>query len=158
MRTEKGDLIDLFLEGKFDIIIHGCNCQQMMGAGIAGQIANRIPEAALADKLFEVANPIDKLSNYSYAIVRRNNTSPGIVINLYTQFLPGRDLNENALLLGFTKLKHKLKTDSIIGIPEIGCGIAGGEWSEIGPKIARIMSNHNVTHIEYEPQHKKTSQ
>lgn len=34
-----GNLITLALEGKFDIITHGCNCFCTMGAGIAPQIA-----------------------------------------------------------------------------------------------------------------------
>ena len=35
MKTVKGDLIKLALEGKFDLITHGCNSQCVMGKGIA---------------------------------------------------------------------------------------------------------------------------
>ena len=34
-----GDLIKLALSGKFDVIVHGCNCFCTMGAGIAPQMA-----------------------------------------------------------------------------------------------------------------------
>ena len=32
-----------------DIILHGCNCFNTMGAGIAAQIASNFPDAKLAD-------------------------------------------------------------------------------------------------------------
>lgn len=35
----EGDLISLALQGKFDVITHGCNCFCNMGAGIALQMA-----------------------------------------------------------------------------------------------------------------------
>ena len=34
-----GDLIKLAKVGKFDVIVHGCNCLSTMGAGIAPQMA-----------------------------------------------------------------------------------------------------------------------
>lgn len=36
MNIIKGDLIALVLEGRFDVIVHGCNCMCVMGAGLAG--------------------------------------------------------------------------------------------------------------------------
>lgn len=156
MKSVKGDLVKMFMNGEFDIIIQGCNCQKMMGAGIAYQIKREIPEAYLADQLYDrFEHNIDKLSNYSYATVRREGHPIGFVINLYSQFLPGKNLDENAILLGFTKLSKKLLSklnnkDTKIGIPEIGCGIAGGDWNIIGPKIAEIMKNYNLTHVKYD--------
>ena len=41
----RGDLIKLALAGKFDVIIHGCNCMRAMGAGIAKGIKATCPEA-----------------------------------------------------------------------------------------------------------------
>ena len=38
MKVVYGDLIDMALEGHFDVIVHGCNCFCAMGAGIAKQI------------------------------------------------------------------------------------------------------------------------
>jgi len=34
----KGNLITLAKKGEFDVIVHGCNCLNVMGAGIAKQI------------------------------------------------------------------------------------------------------------------------
>ena len=161
MKKVKGDLIKMFLNGEFDIIIHGANCQSLMGSGIAGQIARKIPEAYLMDRIYDrFQHNIDKLSNYSICSVRTKNGKVGYVINLYSQYMPGPDLDENALLLGFKKISKKILSGDgktfKIGIPSIGCGIAGGDWNEIGPKIAKIMEDYDITHVEYEPIKKNT--
>ena len=50
MQTVRGDLLALTNAGDFDVIIHGCNCQNTMGAGIAKSIKQQFP-AAYADDL-----------------------------------------------------------------------------------------------------------
>jgi O-acetyl-ADP-ribose deacetylase (regulator of RNase III) len=140
------------MKDDFDIMIHGANCFNAMGAGIAGQIARKLPEARMADDDYVVRNNVQKLSNYSYAFIRKDNNKIGTVINLYTQFYPGPDLDENALILGFKKLSRILDKGLRIGIPQIGCGIANGNWDVIGPRIAKIMINHDITVVEYEKQ------
>ena len=45
MQVVKGDLIKLALQKEFDVIIHGCNCQCAMGAGIAKAIKDTFTEA-----------------------------------------------------------------------------------------------------------------
>lgn len=49
MKTVHGNLIKMALEGKFDVIIHGCNCFNTFGAGIALQIKRIFPDAYEAD-------------------------------------------------------------------------------------------------------------
>lgn len=158
MKTIKGNLLDMFDNGDFGIIIQGCNCQTVMGAGLAGQIAGRYPEVILADKLYDYKSKFDKLSHFSIATIRRKNNSIGVIVNLYTQFMPGPDLYEEALLLGMKRIVNNFLMkfpNSKIGIPEIGCGIAGGDWTTIGPKIEQILSSFDVTHVEYEFKNKK---
>ena len=41
MKEIQGDLIKLAIAGEFNVIAHGCNCMQNMGAGIAKQIAKK---------------------------------------------------------------------------------------------------------------------
>ena len=50
MQVIRGDLIALAQDGHFDVIVHGCNCQCTMGAGIAKAIKEAFPEALEADK------------------------------------------------------------------------------------------------------------
>ena len=45
MNVVDGDLIKLALNGTFDVIVHGANCQCTMGAGIAKAIKATFPEA-----------------------------------------------------------------------------------------------------------------
>ncbi len=49
MKVIQGDLIKLAQDKEFDVIIHGCNCQCEMSAGIARAIRNTFPEAYEAD-------------------------------------------------------------------------------------------------------------
>lgn len=39
-----GDIFSAFDKGKFDIIGHGCNCMNLMGAGIADKISKLYPK------------------------------------------------------------------------------------------------------------------
>jgi len=58
----KGNLIrDAHL---YDYIIHGCNCVNTMGAGIAYQVARFFPEAMQADMKTKRGD-ISKLGTYS---------------------------------------------------------------------------------------------
>lgn len=150
MKQRNGDLLRLFDAGEFDVIIHGCNCFHAMGAGIAAQIAKRYPKAAKMDRELSSYGDINKLSNSTMAHVGEG----ALVVNLYTQFLPGLDLYYDALYLGFRKLSKQLRTTDRIGIPAIGCGIAGGNWNEVGPKIAEIMKRFDITYVKYEPVNK----
>jgi len=65
MKYAKGDLLKMAEEGKFDVIVHGCNCFNTMGAGIARQIARRFPEAYAAD-CETIASDISKLGTFSF--------------------------------------------------------------------------------------------
>ena len=72
MKTVNGDLIDLAKRGKFDVIVHGCNCFCAMGGGIAFHIRKQFPEAYKADQLTEIGDE-SKLGTYTKATVVRDN-------------------------------------------------------------------------------------
>ena len=40
MNIVKGNLVTLALAGEFDVIIHGCNCFNTMGSGVAKDIGD----------------------------------------------------------------------------------------------------------------------
>src|SRR5689334_9617820 len=84
MKTIRGDLVQLALDRHFDVIVHGCNCQCVMGAGIALAIRNAFPEAYAADAATTKGDR-GKLGSISFAKVVRDGH--GItVVNGYTQF------------------------------------------------------------------------
>ena len=138
MKTIKGNLLDLFDTGEFDIIIHGCNLQQNMGGGIAYQIAQRYPEAVDADLMYSRG-----LGGYTVAIINDKQ----IIVNAYTQVLPGRDARLFAITKVFRTLRH-LISNMRVGIPMIGSGIGGLEWSDVELVLDR-MDLPNVTVVEF---------
>ena len=69
-----GDLIDLALQGKFDVIIHGCNCFHKMGSGLAPKIRAVFPCAWQADLQTEFGSK-DKLGTISYGIYKGDHSN-----------------------------------------------------------------------------------
>lgn len=154
----KGNLIDLAEQGKFSLIVHGCNCQNTMGSGIAGELKKRYPVVYKADcKAADMwPNPIARLGNFSYAGVK--TLSNFIVINAYTQvdYLPrGVDHFEYAAFEVILKKLAAISSGQDYGFPMIGCGLAGGNESRIIPMLeafAETVSNtkSTVTLVEFD--------
>jgi len=155
MNIIKGDLIKYALDGKFDIIVHGCNCYHTMGGGIAKQIKKTFPQAYQADKK-TILGDINKLGNYTAATIpgkllksNKNLT----IINGYTQYdFRGRGIkvDYNAVKQLFKNIKKNYSGKSI-GFPRIGAGLAGGDWKTISEIINKELSGENFTLVEYVP-------
>lgn len=147
MKEIKGDLIKLAKAGEFDVIVHGCNCFHIMGAGIAKQIKYNFPAAYDIDKTTKKGDP-EKLGDISYISIHKNYYENDlIIVNAYTQYNLGRDVKYRAIESAFTKINRifgKLR----IGIPYIGAGIAGGDWNRIKSIIDKVCPN--VTVVKYE--------
>ncbi len=149
MRYLKGDLIQLALSGKFDIIIHGCNCFCKMGAGIARQIRDTFPQAYLTDLETEPGDK-SKLGKYSQADIRINEKALTI-INGYTQYHYS-GANVLADYDAINSLFHQIKLNfsgKRIGYPRIGAGLARGDWEKISSIIDRQLERENHTLVEY---------
>jgi len=82
VKTIEGDLVELGKSGRFDVIVHGCNCQNEMGAGIARIIAKEFPEAEKADKATEKGDR-DKLGTITHATAECEGHDL-TVVNAYT--------------------------------------------------------------------------
>ena len=159
IKTIKGDLIELAFAGEFDIIAHGCNCQGIMGAGIAAQIKQHIPGAAKADKaykkamndVFDYNHPVFMLGTLSFHLVSSLSHPMFAVANLYTQVQPGANFDLNYGLVPALKKLNYIHRGRRIGLPMIGAGIGGGDWNQIKEVIPRLLDNCEVTIVEYEP-------
>jgi O-acetyl-ADP-ribose deacetylase (regulator of RNase III) len=84
MEVVRGDPVKLALDGSFEVIIDGCNCQCVMGGGIAKAIKQAFPEAYDADKATAKGSRT-KLGSLSTVTVERGDCQITIV-NGYTQF------------------------------------------------------------------------
>ena len=93
MKEVAGDLIQLANDGKFDVIVHGCNCQCMMGGGIARQIRQAFPEAYDADCRtatdYGTACDPRKIGSFSLARANVKNGKCLVIVNGYTQLFAG---------------------------------------------------------------------
>jgi O-acetyl-ADP-ribose deacetylase (regulator of RNase III) len=151
MKVIRGDLVKLALDGRFEVIIHGCNCQCVMGAGIARMIKQTFPEAYKAD----LATPKglrDKLGSLSAATVERSGRKISIV-NGYTQIHwrgSGVLVNYNALRSVMQKVKVMF-SGRTIGYPKIGAGLAKGDWTLIAAIIDKELAGEDHALVEYEP-------
>ena len=149
MNIIRGDLIALAKDNYFDVIVHGCNCFNSMGAGIAVTIKNEFPEAYAAD-LQTVKGDRNKLGTISHAEIDRDGIKL-IVVNAYTQYRYNdrgilADYKAIALCMKAIKLNFSGKS---IGYPKIGAGLAKGDWQTIAKIIDRELAGENHTLVEY---------
>ena len=148
MKIIKGDIIKMALKGDFDVIIHGCNCFNTMGAGIAKQIKINFPEAYKADQETKKGDKT-KLGSYTASTIARNGTI-FVVVNAYTQYYygTGNDISYISLISVMDKIAkyyHGLR----IAYPKIGCGLAGGNWELVSRIINNALQDQNHTYVEY---------
>lgn len=167
-REIKGDLLSLADKGQFDIIMHGCNCQNIMGAGIALQIKKRFPQAYEADTaffkhhvpgdLFAKYVPMTSLllGNFSgtYVSCKDEPKKELLIINAYTQILPGANFDMCAFSTVLKKV-NLLYSGQKIGIPLIGAGIGGGNWESIKQGVQAFLSDMDVTVVHFSPEENK---
>lgn len=146
----KGNLITMAKNGEFDVIIHGCNIWHAMGAGIALQIKKAFPEAYEAD-LKTLKGDTGKIGTYSIGYVDLEEDKVLCVVNAYTQedYGPNGDRFDYC---GFEMILKRLKSqmrDCRIGMPLIGCGLAGGNKERILGIIEEIIGDLDVTIVEF---------
>ena len=128
-----GDLIELAKAGEFDVIVHGCNCFNTMGSGLAKKIHEAFPEAYLVDQR-SARGDYNKLGNYTSAFV--DDPYSLQVVNAYTQFLYNRGgvVIDRFEYLAFDLILQKLAfrfPHQKFGFPMIGCGLAEGDEKRI---------------------------
>jgi O-acetyl-ADP-ribose deacetylase (regulator of RNase III) len=167
----EGDLIKLALQGKFDVIGHGCNCYSTMGAGIAVGMARTFKCDKFDMEL--IGASIEKLGNIDYKVfvlgehahwclddAKNNRNEPELTVcNLYTQFgLGGKFGNTpygipfdyEAMTMCMRKMNKVFKGQHI-GLPMIGAGLAMGDWSKIEQIIENELVDCTCTVVIYKP-------
>lgn len=162
LKHTKGNLLDLAEHGKFDIIVHGCNCQNTMGSGIAKEIRERYPEVYDADtrmdQEFGASYRYLKLGNYSSVDVYPSSGKFKI-INAYTQFNFAPRGLDHFEYDSFKLILQKLLQfygNYDFGFPYIGMGLAGGDKDRIIAMLEDFAEKVSakggtVTLVEFQP-------
>ena len=151
MRIIQANLIKLALSGHFDVIVHGCNCQCTMGAGIAKSIKQAFPEAYEAD-LRSAKGSREKLGKITFATVMRGDLAL-TVVNGYTQF-HWRGSGVKADYDAIRSVMHEVRcrfSGKRVGYPKIGAGLAGGDWRIIAPIIDEELAGEDHALVEFVP-------
>lgn len=133
MKIICGDILSV----NHGVIIHQVNCKRVMGAGLALQIRRKYPQH-FAD--YMAAEP--KLGD----IVITRVHSKLYVIGVYGQYSYGRYglyTNYSALRTAMIKAACFAAQKNLqMFIPYgIGCGLAGGDWSQVEKILSSIASD-----------------
>lgn len=129
-----GDL----LKSDEPVIAHGCNCQGVMGAGIARQVHDQYYTA------FDHYSVACAKGEFHIGTAQRVALPDGRTIyNLGTQFRPGPDATPWGIFLAFSNMGEDMASNgfSTVGVPRIGAGIGGLDWqSDVSPAILEAVA------------------
>lgn len=143
-----GDLLDV-VDG---VIAHGCNCQGVMGSGVAKAIRDVYPKAydVYRTAYLETHKRYGKTNYLPLGdIVPVQVTDKLTVVNLLTQEHFGRTgmryVSYDAIERAFVSLAHFCveKGHDTVNIPLIGAGLGGGNWRIISTIIEEAFSSVN---------------
>lgn len=157
IKQNSGDLL-----AQRGILVHGCNCMGVMGAGVADLIRRKYPAAYKAYKrrydifglqlgdIIAVANP--ELRKHFPDAVRHvsvfDDSIPQdvIVVNAMTQYDYGNDpavlyADYNAIEAAYARIRMLARAVNMpVHFPAIGCGLANGKWGEVSQRIERGLA------------------
>lgn len=150
MKEIKGNLIELALQGKFDVIAHGCNCFCTQKSGLAPQMVKYFGTDKFPLEQVLYKGDINKLGHIDYQGTVFHGY-PFFVVNAYTQYAYGKGLHLDyeALTLCLRKINHIFKGKRV-GLPKIGAGLAGGDWDKIKEIIEEELIDCQITIVHYE--------
>jgi len=154
MKEIQGDILKLVRAGEFDVIVHGCNCFNNFGAGIARSIRDEFPFSFYSDSM-TIRGDRDKLGTYTKAdYICEDVFNKRIcftIINGYTQYSYGggeRNVDYDAIRKVFKLIKQDY-SGKRIGYPAIGAGLGGGDWSIISAIIEEELEGEDHTFVKY---------
>lgn len=177
-REVMGNLITLAKGGHFDVIAQGNNCHCIQGAGLAPQMVHAF--GTDNTKIYTLEHlstngDINKLGQFEvgYYFLKHETLVRSVsnisipddkyvaVCNCYTQYGTGKTGNPNggtvaldydALKLILRKINYTFKTKHI-GLPLIGCQLAGGDWNIVRKLIINELKDMDVTIVHFDDRH-----
>lgn len=159
----EGDLFDP--AHNFDALAQGVNCEGIMGGGIAVAFKTRYPAmhdeyVKLCDEFRDVLPGLLQTYEPPYVPVQTTETNvygaqvkvgfphPAI-FNLFSQVQPGRDGDYGLLKKSAWLMRRQAEYSAFdkVGLPWIGCGIAGLERHNVEHIFRRILGPSEVEFV-----------
>lgn len=138
IKKVKGNIIDMIERGEITATAHGCNCFHTMGSGIAKTFNEYTGGKLLEADKQTVYGDINNLGNYTS--IDFNGVE---FFNIYSQYVYAGQFKEDQQCLVYVNwgaVYHALKNivgalsgkdNSVLALPYIGCGLAGGEETSL---------------------------
>jgi O-acetyl-ADP-ribose deacetylase (regulator of RNase III) len=137
---------DIFADKGIRAYAHGCNCAGAMGAGIAIEFKRRWP------RMFDeyVARCADK--RFALGDVFVWSEGEHTIYNLGTQAHWRKKAQIPALVKSLTKMRDLASHAGIerVGLPRIGAGLGGLDWTRVKKVIVEIGAGTPVEMIVFE--------
>jgi len=149
--------------GKQKVIVHVCNDIGAWGAGVSGAIGRRWPEAEKSYRRWASSkdnpNVGPKFKLGRIQLVRMDRSDENITVcNLIGQH--GLRSKKNPAPVRYDAIREGLQElfsrgqvdneDTVVHMPRIGCGLAGGSWDMIEPIIREVLSDNEVHVVVYD--------
>lgn len=149
------------------IVAHGCNCQGVMGAGVALAIVRKWPSifSPYADMCRKYDRSAELLGMVHYVRVEHNEreamwegvlgiaTREVVVANIFTQHSYGRagiayaDLEAIATGLDCV-VREAVQLNLPIYMPRIGCNLGGLNWdTQVGPVVEKLTDKYPLVSV-----------
>lgn len=142
---------DLFINRyKAQALAHGCNCQGVMGAGVAVEFRKRYP--AMYEEYHRRCKAKPRLFNPGEVMFWKSETSPH-VFNLATQEdTLMRRATYPALEKALTLMQQIADQEAItsIAMPRIGAGLGRLDWNKVHPILTNSFENWSGILYVYE--------
>jgi O-acetyl-ADP-ribose deacetylase (regulator of RNase III) len=142
---------DVF-KAKEKVLIHGCNCFNTFGSGVAKIVKELYPGAYEADQETEKGDT-QKLGSYTVWSGKHYYYDQDIiVINSYSQYGYGSLFNKQ-VQLQYDKLRESLEQIEFVyrgasfAMPRIGAGLARGDWATIKEIIEEVFTGYKKNEL-----------
>lgn len=132
------------------VICHQVNCQSLMGSGVAKAIYTKWPEVKTEyHKFCEGKRPRDLLGKVQIVQLHDYPRGNRVVANIFGQLNCGHDklcyTRYDALADAFDKLNALAATKTLAFPYGFGCGLAGGDWTQVERLMLEHLSDTEVT-------------
>lgn len=143
-----GDLFDP--AHGFDAVGHGVNMHGVMGAGIAKTISTRWPNIMAPYR--HACRTTLALGGYQ----RYVDEDGTVIYNMATQVNPGAEARISAVVaaLGAVVTDCENRGYRTLGLPQIGCGIGGLDWTKVRgwmEYVAATSDTVDIVAVTYRP-------